>query len=221
MNSYRSVSLLYFQSFGTFLGNEKGSAGCQYSTKPPSSAEITVSYLSLYYTKFIINVLFLLDKGWERTHCHNMNGKTMYRGNCFQRRITSSAVVESYCARSCICAKLRLIFLLMKELEFSYTASKACACPRLCTQQHECGLNPSFMILIISAETCKVHTSVRTREKKRLTEINHIKHFGSHIFRGRRKQLTIRTCGNRSYRCQVSTIVLDKLYARFFLFPKL
>ena len=49
LNSYRSVSLLYFQSFETFLGNEKGSTGCQYSTKPPSSAEITVSYLSLYY----------------------------------------------------------------------------------------------------------------------------------------------------------------------------
>jgi hypothetical protein len=106
LNSYRSVSLLYFQSFGTFLGNEKGSVGCQYSTKPPSSAEITVSYLSLYYKNSSTFCFYWMKDG---TYRHNMNGKTMYRGNCFQRRITSSAVVESYCARSCICAKLQLI----------------------------------------------------------------------------------------------------------------
>lgn len=49
LNSYKSVSLLYFHRLGTFFGSPKGSVGCQYSMNPPSSAEITVSYRSLYW----------------------------------------------------------------------------------------------------------------------------------------------------------------------------
>jgi len=49
LNSYKSVSLLNFQSPGIVAGSPKGSTGCQYSTDPPSSAEMTKSNLGLYY----------------------------------------------------------------------------------------------------------------------------------------------------------------------------
>ena len=49
LNSYKSVVLLNDQSPGIFFGSSNGSLGCQYSTNPPSSAEIIQSYLSLYY----------------------------------------------------------------------------------------------------------------------------------------------------------------------------
>lgn len=48
LNSYRSVVLLNAHSPGTFFGSSNGSLDCQYSINPPSSAEITQSYLSLY-----------------------------------------------------------------------------------------------------------------------------------------------------------------------------
>jgi len=47
LNSYKSVALLNDHMPGMLLGNPNGSAGFQYSTNPPSSADITVSYLSL------------------------------------------------------------------------------------------------------------------------------------------------------------------------------
>ena len=50
LNSYKSVVLLYDQRPGTFFGKSNGSMGCQYSMNPPSSADNTVSYLSLYCT---------------------------------------------------------------------------------------------------------------------------------------------------------------------------
>ena len=48
LKSYKSVSVLYDHSRGTFFGSSKGSVGVQYSTKPCSSAETTVLYLALY-----------------------------------------------------------------------------------------------------------------------------------------------------------------------------
>ena len=48
LKSYKSVSVLYDHNRETFFGGSKGSVGDQYSTKPCSSVEITVSYLSLY-----------------------------------------------------------------------------------------------------------------------------------------------------------------------------
>lgn len=48
LNSYKSVELLNDHMPGIFFGNSKGSVGCQNSTNPFSSAEITVSYRSLY-----------------------------------------------------------------------------------------------------------------------------------------------------------------------------
>lgn len=47
LNSYISVSLLNDHKPETFFGKTKGSIGCQNSKNPPSSADITVSYMSL------------------------------------------------------------------------------------------------------------------------------------------------------------------------------
>jgi len=49
LNSYKSVWLLNDHNPGTLFGNSNCSLGLQYSTKPPSSAEMTQSNLSLYY----------------------------------------------------------------------------------------------------------------------------------------------------------------------------
>lgn len=51
LNSYRSVWLLNDHNPETFLGSSNGSVGCQYSMKPASSAEMTVSNLSLYWNQ--------------------------------------------------------------------------------------------------------------------------------------------------------------------------
>ena len=49
LNSYKSVWVLNDHNPGTLFGNSNCSPGLQYSTKPPSSAEMTQSNLSLYY----------------------------------------------------------------------------------------------------------------------------------------------------------------------------
>lgn len=77
LNSYRSVSLLYCHSFLRFLGRAKGSVGCQYSTNPPSSADITVSYLSLYWGKEVDDAL-RSRKVKDITYCHDVNRESMY-----------------------------------------------------------------------------------------------------------------------------------------------
>lgn len=48
LNSYKSVALLNSHMPLIPVGSSQGSVGCQYSRKPPSSAEMTVSYRSLY-----------------------------------------------------------------------------------------------------------------------------------------------------------------------------
>lgn len=46
LNWYKSVADLYCHSPGT-EGSPQGSEGCQYSTNPSSSAEMTQSYLAV------------------------------------------------------------------------------------------------------------------------------------------------------------------------------
>ena len=47
LNSYKSVADLYSKSMD--LGSSVGAVGSQYSTMPPTSAEITQSYTGLYW----------------------------------------------------------------------------------------------------------------------------------------------------------------------------
>ena len=57
LNSYKSVWVLSDHNPGTLFGNSNCSLGLQYSTKPPSSAEMTQSNLSLYYSGHQITIV--------------------------------------------------------------------------------------------------------------------------------------------------------------------
>src|SRR4051812_39945850 len=94
LNAYKSVSLLYDHILGMFFGSTKGSTGCQYSTKPSSSAEITVLYRSLNWKAGAGN--HVSKKMSAKAYRHDMHRKLMHTGYDIQRCISSTAIVQAY-----------------------------------------------------------------------------------------------------------------------------
>jgi len=80
LNSYKSVWLLNDHNPGTLFGKSNCSLGLQYSTKPPSSAEMTQSNLSLYYLEVSDHDCrshYKNEGGSEGTHGHQMDWEPM------------------------------------------------------------------------------------------------------------------------------------------------
>lgn len=98
LNSNKSVRLLKSHIRGISFGRSNGAKGCQYSMNPFSSADMTVSYLSLYYPTFESIVLLgnmMMINNITGTHCHNVHGSAVDCIYSHERLVIPSSIVDA------------------------------------------------------------------------------------------------------------------------------